>query len=523
MKHKISRFLINFAYYLQSSSKYQRRKRFFYNILENDKYKYKKYFDIFMITLIFLSVFVLIREVKHHIDDHLLFFNNYVVSFFFLIEYLLRLWVNSSTSKIIIAQDEYDTLLGREFQLQKALKNIVKAKISYIIQPKAIVDLLAILPFFHELRLLRLFILFRVFKLFRYTKSFRTLISVLASKKFEFLTLMIFTFIVIFVSSVLIYVMEGNNPESKLESFYEAIYWSIVTLSTVGFGDITPVTDEGRFVTMLIIISGVAVLSFSTSLIVSAFTEKLDEFKEIKIVEDVAKLKNIYLICGYESVAKEVVGKLKDKKKHIVILDEDITRVNEAKKQGYKALNFKPGSIDSYEKQLHIDFKTQVKMVLCLRHDDVENIYTTLTIRSLDKEVHILSLLIHDVNKKKLKYAGVNEIIYPQELVGMITKELVGQPVAFEAVHALRSDSSLVNIEEIIITEKIIQNYPYIGDLNNKEYRVVLLGLYKKSYDRFWFNPIDDTLMQVGDTLIVIGYTPFIKEFERQLHKKKRK
>jgi len=523
MGKKFNRLLVNFAYFLQSSDIYQKRRRFFYRLLEDDKYKYKKYFDFFMIALIFTSIFVLIREVKHHINDYLYLFNYYVISLVFLIEYLLRLWIHGSISKIVVQQDEYDTILGRDFQLKKVFGKILKIKFSYILTPKAIVDLLAILPFFHELRLLRLFVLFRVFKLFRYTRSFRTLLSVLSSKKFEFLTLGIFAFIIIFVSSVLIYVMEGNNPDSELKSFYEAIYWSIVTLSTVGFGDITPVSEEGRFVTMIIIISGVAVLSFSTSLIVSAFNEKLDEFKEIKIIEDVSKLKKMYLICGYESVAKEVCNKLRHKKKHLVIIDEDLQRVEEAKKDGYKALHLKPGSIDSYTKELHLDFEKQVKVVLCLRSDDVANIYTALTIRAIDKDVKILSLLMHDVNKKKLKFAGVNEIIYPQELVGMITREFLGQPVAFEAVHALRSEATPVNIEEIIITERIIENYLHVGELDNKAYRVVLLGVYKQSTNMFWFNPIDDTILQVGDTLVVIGYTPFIKEFEKQLHKKRKK
>ncbi len=520
MKQLLSRLLISLAYNLQNSESYQRRRRFFYNLLENDGYKYKRYFDAFMILLIFISVFVLIREVKHHVSDFLLFFNNYMISLIFLIEYLLRLWVNGSVSRIIIEQDEYDTLLGREFQLGKVLKKIAKLKFSYMIKPKAIVDLLAILPFFHELRLLRLFILFRVFKLFRYTKSFTNLVSVLASKKFEFLTLFIFTSIVIFVSSVLIYVMEGNDPRSNIHDFFEAVYWSVVTLSTVGFGDITPVTDEGRFVSILIIISGVAVLSFSTSLIVSAFSERLDEFKESKTVENVSKLKRFYLICGYESVARELVQKLRHQRRDVVVIDEDANRVQQAKKDGLIALHFDPGSVQSYEK-LHVDLATQVKIVLCMRHDDVENVYTALTVRSLCKDVKILSLLMNDVNRKKLEFAGVDDIIYPQELIGMLTRELIGQPVAFEAVYALRSDTSKVNIDEILITEKIIENYQYIGDLENKRFRVVLLGIYKKEYDKFWFNPIDSTLLQVGDILLVIGYQVFINEFSRHLHKRR--
>ncbi len=523
MQGIISNFLITFAYYIKSNSKYQKYKRFFYNLLENDSYPYKKYVDFFMVFLIFSSVFVLIREVKYHVDDILLFYNNYIVSFFFFIEYILRLWVNTSASKIIIHQDEYDTLLGIDFRLGLAVKKIFKEKISYMLTPKAIVDLFAILPFFHELRMLRLFILFRVFKLFRYSKSFRVLMSVLVSKKFEFLTLGVFAFIVIFVSSVLIYIMEANNVQSKVNTLYDAVYWSIVTLTTVGFGDITPVTDEGRFVAMLIIISGIGIISFSTSLIVSAFNEKLSEFKEIKSVEEFSKQKNIYLVCGLSEIAKEVVNKLnRDKYKNIVVLDNNVENIKDIKEMNILAFNYNPGSIESYKKKLNIDFKKQIDTVLCLKDNDVENVYTALTIRSLDKDVKIISLLMNNSNRKKLEFAGVDEIIYPQELIGLITKELIGKPVAFEVIHALRSENNFVDIEEIVLTNSIVQSYPLVKDLKTKEHRLILLGVYKKDKNRFWYNPMDDTLLNAGDTLLVIGYKPFIKEFERILHKKRK-
>ena len=517
----LKRLILDFAYYLDTSKSYQKRKRFFYNILEDDKNKYKKYIDIFMAILIFISVGVLIREVKHHVDDHLMFFSNYVISFIFLIEYLLRLWVNSSVSKIIVARAEHDTFLHREVNLYKAFKEVLRVKLAYMLSPMALIDLFAILPFYHELRLLRLFILFRVFKLFRYAKSFQTLSSVLATKKFEFLTLGIFAAIVIFISSVLIYVMEGNNPDSPIETLFEAIYWSIVTISTVGYGDMVPVTHEGRFVALLVITAGISVLAFTTSLFVSAFTEKLDEIREIKTIEDVSKLKKFYLICGYENVSREVARKLSKSGNDIIIMDESAERIEQAKKDGYTALNYNPGRLESYEK-LNINIDKNVKAILCLRENDIENVYAALTIRSISKEVFILSLLMSDTNRNKLDFAGINTVVYPQELVGLITKELVGKPVAFEVIHELRSENADVQIDELGITQRIVDNFPTVGELGNKDFRVVLLGVYKHKQDQFYFNPLDDTVLEVGDYLLVVGYQVFILEFEKYLHTKVR-
>ncbi len=513
--------VVDAAYFLQTSKRYQSKKQFFKNLLENNKYKYKKYVDIFMIMLIFISVGVLIREVKHPVYDYLFRFNSYFISTIFLIEYLLRFWIHSSVSEIIVERAEHDSFLSRKMAISKAFKKIIRVKLSYMFSITAIIDLLAVMPFFHELRLLRLFILFRVFKLFRYANSFQTLTGVLATKKFEFFTLAIFASVVIFVSSVLIYVMEANNPSSPINTLFEAVYWSIVTISTVGYGDMTPVTFEGRVVAIVVITAGIAVLAFSTSLVVSAFTEKLDEIREIKTIDDITKLKNFYLVCGYEDVAQDIVRKLSKNNKNIIILDDDLERVKQAKREGFTALNYSPGKLESYKK-LHISLEKQVKVVLCLYEDDVKNVYTALTIRSLNKEVFILSLLMENSNRKKLQFTGINKIVYPQELIGLVTKELIGQPVAFEIIHELRSETSNVKITELAITQRIIDNFATVGELGNEEYRIVLLGVHKKSLQHFYFNPLEETFLENGDYLLVIGYDIFIKEFEQHLHTKVR-
>jgi voltage-gated potassium channel len=235
------------------------------------------------------------------------------------------------------------------------------------------------------------------------------------------------------------------------------------------------------------------------------------------MIDEISRIKKFYLVCGYGEIAREVAAKLKYHHKRIVIIDEDEQNIKEAKSAGYKALQLNPANVDSYKK-LNIDIDTQVKAVLCLVEDDVLNVYTALTVRSFNKNINILSILMHDSNRKKLQFAGINQIIYPQELVGMITSELAGKPVAFEVIHELRSENSLVKIDELSVTQRVVENFTRVGDLGNIRYRVVLLGLYSARRDRFFFNPLDDMLLESGDYLLVIGYKVFIKEFEKHLH-----
>jgi hypothetical protein len=93
-----------------------------------------------------------------------------------------------------------------------------------------------------------------------------------------------------------------------------------------------------------------------------------------------------------------------------------------------------------------------------LSTDDIQNVYTALTVRSFDKDLFILSTLNNESNKNKLNVAGVNEIINEKELVGVIAREFVGKPVAFEAIDTLRSNDTSIDIYEIVINERILEN-----------------------------------------------------------------
>lgn len=516
-----SRWIVGIAFFLHTSIGYRRTKKFFYNLLENSAYPYKKFFDYTMILLIIISVYILIRHVKHDVSPEWLFFNNYVVSIIFLIEYVLRLWVYSDNSKVIIEQYEHDLFLQRPFQMGTVFKRIVSTKSEFVFSPSAIIDLMAIMPFFHEMRLLRVFILFRVFKLFRYAKSLKQFVSILSSKKFEIFTLGAFATVIIAVSSILIYIMEANNPASPINTLFEAVYWSVVTIFTVGYGDFVPVTTEGRTVGMAIIVAGIAVISFATSIVVSAFTEKLDEIKEEKLIDDASKIDQFYLICGYGSLTHLVAHRLIESGHKVIIVESDPKKVIEAQKEGFLALNYDPASLHTYH-ALRIDFESQVIAAILLEESDVLNVYTALTIRELSKNVKLLSILLHHENRRKLKLAGINEVVYTQELIGLMSKEVSGRPVAFEVIHALRSENSGVFIEEIVLDAHMAERFFETSKLSMFHKRLIVLGIYKQSAKTFFFNPSNTLSVEEGDVVIVVGTRSLIDEFKALMRRKKR-
>lgn len=159
-------------------------------------------------------------------------------------------------------------------------KNI-KAYIAYIFTPLAIFDLLSILPVIYllfpipSLRLLKLIRIFRVLKLVRYSKTMIVIANVVRKVKTQLIAVLILITIYIFVSAMLIFQLEPN----LFESFFDALYWATISITTIGYGDIYPTTDIGRFITMISALMGVAVIALPSGMITAAYMNEISKKK----------------------------------------------------------------------------------------------------------------------------------------------------------------------------------------------------------------------------------------------------
>ena len=164
-----------------------------------------------------------------------------------------------------------------------------KGRISYFlypITPMAILDLLTILPsltvvssgfkLFKLVRLLRTFRAFRVFKAVRYSKSIRTVINVFKKQKESLLVVCGMAFAYVLVSALIVFNVE---PDS-FGNYFDAVYWATVSLTTMGYGDIYPVTTAGRIVTMVSSFMGIAIVALPAGIITSGMMEEISSSKE---------------------------------------------------------------------------------------------------------------------------------------------------------------------------------------------------------------------------------------------------
>ena len=157
-----------------------------------------------------------------------------------------------------------------------------KAYIAYIFTPLAILDLLSIVPVISLflpvsgfIRLLKLFRFFRIFKLIRYSKHMVIIANVIRKVKSQLLAVLILIMVYIFVSAMLIFQLEPD----LFGSFFDALYWATISITTIGYGDISPVTPIGRMITMISALVGMAVIALPTGIITAAYMNEITRKK----------------------------------------------------------------------------------------------------------------------------------------------------------------------------------------------------------------------------------------------------
>ncbi len=165
-----------------------------------------------------------------------------------------------------------------------------KARMKYILTPMAIIDLLSILPFYlpmvgvsvGTLKVVKLVRLLRIFKINRYTSSLSLIAKVLKTRASQLLSSILVIFVLIFIASMLMYDVEHAAQPDKFNNALSAMWWAMSTITTVGYGDIYPITTIGRILSAVITFLGIGLTAIPTGIISAGFIEHCGHHLEDK-------------------------------------------------------------------------------------------------------------------------------------------------------------------------------------------------------------------------------------------------
>jgi len=231
---------------------------------------FKTVVNYLLIALIISNVIAVVLEsdtaIGQQYHDFFYYFEAISVSIF-LCEYLLRVW------SCVEAKNKHKrTNLSR--------------RIRYIFSPMAIIDLLAILPFFLslifavDLRTLRLLRIMRILKLSHYFSGFNIFVTVIKKELRSIMAATMVMFFLITIAASLMYTLENKAQPEVFGSILQAYWWSVVTMTTVGYGDVVPQTGLGKFISVIIMLLGVGIVALPAGLLAARFADELRERKQ---------------------------------------------------------------------------------------------------------------------------------------------------------------------------------------------------------------------------------------------------
>ena len=236
---------------------------------KNDGSLPSSWFNSFFAYLIVFSIILVVIGTEFPADSRLATITSRIeelIGVLFLVEYLIRTWVSS---------------------LSKRYGRGVKGVIRYVLTPSSLIDIIAIAPLFlgvvgseiYLIRIIRLARIFRLGKVGKFQNAFGHITYAISSRLEELKIIGLYTSVLTLISSALLYFAEGKVQPEAFGTIPKAMWWSIITITTVGYGDTYPITTFGRIITGLTALAGISVIAIAAGLIASGFDEAIAKGK----------------------------------------------------------------------------------------------------------------------------------------------------------------------------------------------------------------------------------------------------
>ena len=294
----------------------------------------------------------------------------------------------------------------------------------------------------------------------------------------------------------------------------DALYMTVTTLATVGYGEVHPLTTMGRIYSIVLIILGVGFFLYVAGAVIQFMVEGRVRviLGRRRLDRKIARLKNHYIVCGFGRIGKVICDKLLRENHDVVVVDKNPGLVDtlEAMKVAYicgdagdEAVLMKTG--------LH-----RAKALVAALATDTENVFLVLTARQLAPHLFIVARAGSEAAKAKLTAAGANTVEAPYETGAATMAQRIIRPTVTNfldlAFSAQRHEE--IQMEEIPITANSSLCGLTLKDSGiRQKYNLIIIAI-KKADDKMLFNPAFGAELKAGDTVIAVGEPPYLKQLE---------
>lgn len=300
----------------------------------------------------------------------------------------------------------------------------------------------------------------------------------------------------------------------------DALYMVVITLATVGYREVHPLSPAGTVFTILLIVFGIAILLYVVRLFGEYIIEdKLAEsLKFTKMERAIAALKNHFVVVGFGRVGRQAARELAEEGVDFMVLEKEESVANEAREQGY--LTSMGDATD--EISLKKVALPSARGLVVATGRDSENVLIIITARALNPDVFIVARANKEGGTAKMTRVGANRVVSPYQIGGFRMATMVLRPAVADFLDDVL-DASKAELE--IVDSKVQRGSPLVSSalstyLANRKTGVSVLAIHKAG-GKAVINPLGDTVLEEGDRLIIMGTEEKIKQVEHLFSSKR--
>lgn len=288
-------------------------------------------------------------------------------------------------------------------------------------------------------------------------------------------------------------------------SWIDALYMTVITITTVGFEEVHPLDDNAKIFTVFLILASVIIVAYAISVITEYILQKnnFEEIKQKKMQKKIDALSNHIIICGYGRNGKQAAKKLLAHKKPFVVIERNKPVIEKFESEN---IPFVFGNANEDEVLIQAGVERANTLISALPND-ADNLFVVLSARQINKEMRIISRASQETSYNKLKLAGANNVILPDKIGGDHMASLVVVPDLIEFIDNLSIvGETNINIEEVAVEQLYdVKDIKTIKDLDlRKKTGCTVIG-YKSQNGDYLVNPEAETKLLAGSTIIVLG------------------
>ncbi len=300
--------------------------------------------------------------------------------------------------------------------------------------------------------------------------------------------------------------------------FWESMYLTIITVTTVGYGDIVPNHPAGKVFTSFLAFTGVGFVLYSVGKITESMVEGglKDILEKRKMSQHVARLKDHYIICGFGRIGQVICELLEENKRPFTVIENHPESIKNVRQKGYLILEG-DASDDSVLLQAGIE---KARGLIAVVGSDADNLYITLSSRGLNRNLFILARSSGAPGvDTKLMRAGASKVISPYYIGARRMAQLIVRPTVIDFIDLTMHAGELgLRLEELLVSEQAtFAGKTLVNSGLRKKYDVIVVAI-KRRQGKMLFNPRPETVIQPGDILVVLGEHDQIKAIERDLN-----